>query len=162
MIDMVLPEGYYAAGSAYLRDLRKLGLHPEALMWAHDKEADRFVLLMVWSGMEKYGMLRLSELLFQAYRTSLLPRQINPFDVHVFNYDHTVSELLRYEPPKASVWQKYFHGIPNNWPAEFEANDHIYLLNKSWVYHRSDTKRSTLKVGAEWRRFQKSVETAAA
>ncbi|WP_232494905.1 hypothetical protein [Novosphingobium kaempferiae] len=157
-----LPPEYFELGKTYLRELRRLGINPEAMMWAFERDTQKFALLIVWSGVEKYGPLRLSELLFKAYRLGALPQQIDPFAVHVFGYGHLISSLLLSTPPEGAHYLNIFHSENGGAPVELDDESTIFWAETSWVYCRADRKKSGLAVGTEWRRFQRNVERLAA
>lgn len=82
-----------AAGWEYLRALRKLKFEPDVLCWIVENEFDGIGsdpnfhnrLAIVTTLVDRTGPQKLYELLFEAYTLSVLPKEIDPFNVSVFS-----------------------------------------------------------------------------
>ncbi|MGW8820428.1 hypothetical protein, partial [Heyndrickxia sporothermodurans] len=90
-----LPENLIKAGRAYYEALGKLGFHPEGLLWAYGYEEQSFRLWLVWSGLDQYGPLAISKLLFRAYRAAALPSEIDPFTVYIVTPEHVIGQMSK-------------------------------------------------------------------
>ncbi|PTW45183.1 hypothetical protein C8J25_108280 [Sphingomonas faeni] len=166
MSEDTISPGMLVAGAEYHRRLKKLGLHPEALMWARDLKQKQYCLIMVWSGVDKYGPLALSELLFSAYRKAVLPRSIDPFIVNVFSYQQNLAQVLVADWPKDAVNCLLVDGVTLN-AGEYQdrriAEEHAdYRIQRDWVYTAQTKKRPSYEVGRDWERFQRNVTSMAA
>lgn len=78
MAQVFVDEARHAAGAAYFSALERVGLEPDGLFWAWDKIDDRFVLVLVSRFFDIAGPLKLSQLLFRAYRAEITPAAIDP------------------------------------------------------------------------------------
>lgn len=79
------------AGRDYLAALRKLGFHPDALLWAFRggvPEPAPFELLIISTWADSIGPKAIYDLLFEAYDASATPKEIDPFIVSLFSH-HT-------------------------------------------------------------------------
>lgn len=88
------------AGEEFLCALRKLGLNPDALLWAFETNANnRMVLILMTSFFDYAGPLEVSRLLFKAYNASAIPSEINPFIVRLHSPRQAFGrELMRLKP----------------------------------------------------------------
>lgn len=160
-----LPQESLEAGREYYDQLKHLGLHPEGCLWLLDQKLREFNLLIVWSGIDKYGPLAMAELLFTAYRSSILPQSIDPFLVQVRSTREIIARDLIsiLESDEDIVEVKFGHvaeydrvvGQPNIDRAPF-------YTRRDWIYHIQSKRRSTLDVSKDWRRFSARISAEAA
>lgn len=158
-----LPRELYDAGAEYLAQMRELGLHPEACLWmlrGHDKQ---FVLVIIWSGVDKHGPLSLSKILFKAYRSSLLTREIDPFFIEARSPKEDLANFVLHAVPDKSrpvgmEWKQ------TRMPVALADNndDATYSWQHEWVYHVQQKTRSVHQVRQDWKRFRQNVERLAA
>lgn len=153
-----LPEGYLSAGQEYQRELFRLGLKPEATLWAYDVADKKFVYWLLWSGLDRFGPYGLTKLLFSAYRSSRLTREINPFIVHIrpttgFHGSHTLGLVRATMEGKSREWV-----ISANGDVRFP----LYTGRREWVVHCDTKDRPTVQMISDWKRFQKRITNLAA
>lgn len=151
-----LPEELRLGGAEYHKQLGKLGLHPEGLLWMFDKQAKRFVLWLMWSGVDRFGPFALTDLLFRAYRAAALTQAIDPFLVDVRGPADALSEGLR---ASMHTWPK---GDTGEIRLEGPEDVDLYGWRMSWVYHYEKKRKTTLVVNRDWRRFNENVSKLAA
>lgn len=151
-----LPDGHRAAGKQYLHGLRKLGLDPEGLMWLHDRIKGRFVLLMVWSGLDEYGPLEISKLLFGAYRASALTREIDPLDVLVMSQKiHMANAFLNVA--RKRITMRMTEADSDHDMTQLERlNQYTLNLDGRGVLVAKDAKRPD-QIARDWQMFRKNV-----
>ncbi|MDP4026230.1 hypothetical protein Q8W71_26745 [Methylobacterium sp. NEAU 140] len=146
------------AGRAYYEALGKLGLNPEGLLWAYDYEDRAFRLWLIWSGIDQYGPLAISKLLFKAYRAAALPRKISPFSVHIVNNSHVLAisiENISKAPP-AERYNYYRITRPG------QEKEPILFFRKDWIYHLQPGRFENKKIKRDWTSFNKNIDTIAA
>ena len=157
MADRTLPASFLSAGQDYLISLRKLGLDPEALLWAIDKTLDEFVLVLVTSHFDFAGPLEVYRLLTKAYNLSATPKDISPF-------------IIRLHSPRQAVGASVL-----NWQADVRTTDgkrsetlwididtHDLRYRNSWVYHVRHQKLSPVGRQHQWKRFKNNIDQFAA
>lgn len=67
--------------------LVSVGFKANVVMWAVDHEVDQAVLVVLTDFYDFEGPLAILEMIFKAYRKSLLPKAIDPFSVRVHSVD---------------------------------------------------------------------------
>ena len=151
------------AGSEYLKSLERLGLRPEALFWAFDKNIDLFVLVLVTDAYDYAGPLSLSKTLLEAYRKAATPREIDPFIVRLHSPKHSIiQEIGRFFPVDVK-------GAIVRSGDETAKIDDVTLatsdleISNHWVYRFEKKNRSkTVDAARHWKRFAHNIEKMAA
>lgn len=160
----VLPEELHRAGEEYLDRMKTLGLTPESLMWVYHVKENRFVLWLVWSGIDRHGPLSLSKLLFKAYQSSALPKEIDPFVVfarspaqqEVAQVAEYVERMIRGGDAAMNIYVTLTPAPP---PDDSEP---LYEINREWIYAHRARPLARARVDRDWMKFQQSVEALAA
>ncbi|MCA0203013.1 MAG: hypothetical protein LCH92_01615 [Proteobacteria bacterium] len=153
-----LPDTLLKAGAEYQGKLAKLGLRPEAMMWAYAFEEKQFLLWIVWSGLDRFGPLAIQRLLFQAYNASALPKEIDPFSVVIHSpRESVISGVLR-QLAKSDVEAMQI-GVGTVGDARTEAK---VEFRRAWAYRISAKMLSSTDVSRAWQRFSANVDALAA
>ncbi|GHG36090.1 hypothetical protein [Paracoccus aerius] len=156
-----LPQGLQVAGQKYLRQLRALGLHPEALFWAYAAGESEYQLWMLWSGVERFGPLQLTEHLFRAFRAAALPQEINPFSVHIASPQSFMGKLfhlsMSHVITQPNSVEKYWRSVTDGPEGEIE-----YKGSRDWIYVYEGKTRKRSDVARDWKRFSQRVSKLAA
>lgn len=158
-----LPQRLRDAGGEYLDQIRKLGLNPEACLWLYSHDENRFVLTLIWSGIDRYGPVSLAKLLFKAYNGSLVTRDIDPFFVDVRSpMEELANEILTIMPETSPDEAKYWKAT--KLPSSFftKNQDVAFSWEYDWAYHLQKKARSVHRVRQDWSRFRQNVERLAA
>ncbi|WP_156648329.1 hypothetical protein [Methylobacterium sp. Leaf108] len=100
------------SGKLFLLNLKSLGMNPEGMGWAWDKDAEAHTLLLFTSVFDRLGPHEIYDLLFLAYRKQLTTPDVPPTRIYVTSpkttlyqcmaqlynritvFDHVVSETL--------------------------------------------------------------------
>lgn len=154
------------AGAEYLSAIQRLGLNPDALLWAFDEVVGSFVLVLVTSFFDLKGPYEISKLLFKAYNAFATPQEIDPFVIQLHSPNHAIVEsLIRWaeggtvqkinprtltlEGPKAEILQRSQGGL---------------TVNKDWIYKLAlpQAKPYSMALVNRWNRFQRNVDRLAA
>lgn len=148
-----LPEALQAAGLEYYGQLKSLGLRPEACLWMYRFTDEKFVLGVIWSGVDRFGPFQLSKLLFEAYRKTLLPRSIDPF-------------LIELRSPREVYGAQILVSSGANWyrigNKGADGKDNVQLQwSKDWIYYKQKKQRSVVEISRDWGRFNQSIAKAA-
>ena len=156
-----LPENLNSAGRAYYDALRKLGFDPEGLLWAYDYEAEKFRLWLVWSGLDRFGPLAMSRLLFRAYRAAALPTEIDPFTVYVVPPEHVIAQMsehiIKSHEEKSQIVETQLQMGSD----EIDSKP-LNLLSTDWIYHIQRKRFNVKKVNRDWRQFNENIGALAA
>jgi hypothetical protein len=161
----------YDAGQRFLAAVRELGLRPDALFWAYDKQLENFVLVLITNFFDFAGPLEVSRRLFAAYRASATPKEIDPFLVRVHSPHQRIFSELRIML-MSGVGHK---GVPKEiFDREVVSGERQPALDFAfeygglesygvWVYHSSKQgPRPVMQAEVSWRRFDRNVEALAA
>ncbi len=149
-----ISEKLLLAGREFYEQIKKLGLRPEACLWMVD-EKDNAVLSLVWSGIDKYGPYQISKLLFEAYRKTIVPREIDPFMIDLRSpKDILGAQLLNNHT--AAKWYRL-----NQKNSETGEEIILFKWSTEWVYHIQKKKRTPVEVSRDWARFNESIALAA-
>ena len=104
MAENMLTELELAAGAEYLEGLRSLGFEPEVLCWLMAVRADKVTadnhLAIVDTMLERIESRKIYDLLFKAYDSSSLTRQIDPFNVSLYGRHSAFGDALLAKIPK--------------------------------------------------------------
>lgn len=155
-----LPESLHVAGRKFLDQLGALGLHPEGLLWVYDCRQQEFQLQLLWSGVDRYGPYSLTKLIFSAYRAAALPRDIDPFSIHVrspkFGAGGGMMNVIR--------GVAKYQNRPEEWMMTEgdDVNNPVYRARVSWIYRLATKPQSPTNVVRDWKRFNESVTALAA
>jgi hypothetical protein len=153
MLEAKLPKNLYLAGKQYNAQLLKLGLKPEGLLWVHDVQEKRFVLWLIWSGVDLFGPFELTKLLFRAYRASALTHEIDPFLVDVRSTRDTLGATVLKLNSKKEGWTFQL--------AEGSSDEPSYGWHRDWVY-RKQKRKPAHQVANDWQIFAERVSKLAA
>jgi len=134
--------------------LTHLGLKPEGLLWLHKIDEEKIVLLLLWSGIDRFGPLELSKLMFQAYNAAALTKEIDPFSIELHSPKDILGRMLLQQAPQTFEEYKFYRIVENGVPR--------YDFRAEWVYHLQRKRRSPVDVGRDWRRFRDRVTALAA
>ena len=135
----------------------KLGFNPEGLLWAYDFKDEKHRLWLVWSGLDRYGPLAMSRLLFKAYRAAALPEEIDPFTVHIVSPEHMIGHLSKNMHVKLPNDQNALY-----WRIKDNHGNIVHQVAHTWVYHLETKRFNTKKVDRDWRAFNENVSALAA
>ena len=151
------------AGGEYLKSLERLGLRPEALFWAFDKNIDLFVLVLVTDAYDYAGPLSLSKTLLEAYRKAATPNEIDPFIVRLHSPKHSIiREIGRFFPVDMSG------ATVRSVDGTAKINDVTVAtldleISNQWVYRFEKKNGSkTVDTARHWKRFTGNIERIAA
>ena len=151
-----LPVNFLEAAREYDRSLRSLGLRPDMLVWGWDFEAKAFQLVLVWAGVDRFGPLAVTNLLFKAYNASALPKAIDPFSVVAVGKSHPVASTIGGLRTSEAVQIGTSKSEPGN---QVEPDIHF---EKKWIITMASKQRTSLEVSKDWRRFNEKVTALAA
>jgi hypothetical protein len=152
------------AGKDYWDALRKLGLEPDGLFWAHDGKLG-FVLVLITEMFDYKGPLEISKLLFKAYNAAATPREVDPFIVRLHSPEQTIvrdSFPMGVSPSvqKVNEVTKLPEGSPT---AIKNVKFGDFTMSHDWVYKfKLPDKKKTIDLGRRWSRFERNVERLAA
>jgi hypothetical protein len=159
-----LPAGYLESGEEYLLALRKLGLDPDGLLWAHDKTMNEFVLVLITSQFDFVGPLEIYRLLTRAYNLAATPKEISPFIVRIHSPQQHIARKLQ----EVYGMRVAFHG-PDGWfKPEDQKGATITIgvgdleFQTGWIYVLNPKKLKTGERVRKWARFKRNVEALAA
>ena len=166
MDQVYVPDTHIRAGREYLVQLRKLGLKPEGVFWGQWDGSEGPNLLIVTSLFDRYGPLKISELLLRAYSASALPQEIDPFIVELHSPEQSIirdlMSQIRHEPSRSLTHL----GIDSpKRPANLDATQirvghltipmrGLYMLDAPTMT-RTDQHRT-------WTRFRRTIDALAA
>jgi hypothetical protein len=147
------------AGEDYLAALRKLGLEPEALLWAYHEGRKEFTLALITSLADRVGPKEIYETLFEAYDHAGTPASIDPWIVTVFSprtvFDVDFNAMMGME---ATV--RPTPGVEIDGEMWFMAGD--YMFRKSWVYVARRWNAQSKHQMKAWDNFRQNVSRLAA
>lgn len=83
-----------AAGAEFDASLASLGLRAHMVMWGYDEVVGHHVLMVMTDFTDLHGPLQVMELVFKAYNASLLPKEIDPFNVRVHSIAQPIAVAL--------------------------------------------------------------------
>jgi hypothetical protein len=157
LADRTLPAAYLSAGQDYLSALRKLGLDPNALLWAIDKTLDDFVLVLITDHFDFTGPLEIYRLLTQAYNLSATPKDISPFIIRLHSPRQAVgASVLSLQADVRTAEGKRSETL---W---IDIDTHDLRYRNSWVYQVRHKKLSPASRQHQWNRFKNNIERLAA
>lgn len=160
-----LDAGRLEAGRDYLQALRKLGLEPDGLLWAHDRDLEQFVLVLVTKFVDVAGPLDLSKTLFAAYNAAATPREIDPFIVRLHSPNQSIirslSEALQ---TKYRVQEIDEDGRPGAFVEDMRITLTVgpLVVQREWIYQFKQRKQANIDVSRRWHRFSDNVQHLAA
>lgn len=161
-LDLKLLDG----GKEYLASLERLGLRPDGLFWAFDKTISKFVLVLVTDEYDYAGPLKLSSTLFEAYRKSATPIEIDPFIVRMHSpYHAIIQQMIGFQVKGVSITVSDTkdgpqRDIPLTGPMMTYVAD--LEISSDWVYRfEIPEKRKTVDLMRKWKRFENNVARAA-
>jgi len=152
----------------YLTAVRRLGLEPEFVSWAFDKEWDQFVLIVVTAFFDHAGPLAVSGMLFRAYEAAATPESVNPFIIRLHSPNHKIYRkllpLLAKRNLVGDVVPDHGRPIPSDWnkDAPVQIDSDGLLIHPDWTYKFAKTKSSPETVARSWRHFSHNIEKLAA
>lgn len=158
-----VPPEFMTAGSDYLASIRQLGLDPVYLGWGWEREASRWVLVLVTSIIDAGGPLALNELLMRAYNAEATPKEISPFIVRVFSPEiMPVDQLVLLQMPQLRI-----NAVNNDLRDIAIANAQFTHLGIDFerINSYKATGQPIPKYSAQqeaWRRFKRKVDRLAA
>jgi hypothetical protein len=162
MPEYALPSGHMKAAVDYLSALRKLGLTPEAVLWAYDEVFEDYVLILLTDHFDKAGPTEIYRLLTRAYNAAATPKKISPFSIRLHSPKQNIAQIIRDASASMLSVQK------RGGPYDSSGKQNLFLkfnelwIRWDWVVHYKATKRTPVERAQEWRRFSERVERLAA
>lgn len=154
-----LPVGFLEAGREYNASLRALGLRAEMVTWGFDFDIEAFQLVVVWGGVDKFGPLAVTQLLFDAYNASALPKEIDPFSVIAVGLKNPVATTLNHFRTEKDSKAFQMSGKTPSATGDIDPQLH---LEREWIVSMAPKPKSSLEVNKDWRRFSQTVASLAA
>lgn len=160
----------FDAGAEFLTSISKLGLKPEALLWAYDRKIEQFVLVLITNFFDFAGPLELSKRLFAAYNACALPKSIDPFIIRPHSPHQKIYRELTFSlQTTVSLGLKDRIGPARRiLSGETERVGHYHFTYgglesyDSWVYLATTRVKRSIEAEPSWRRFDKAVKALAA
>ena len=160
-----LPPAFMTAGKEYVSTLERLGMDIEIACWAHDNVTSSFVLLMVTDFFDAKGPLEVSKVLFRAYRSSITPREIDPFSIRLHSTHHVFAKEIRLWAPGTWV-QKYDPKTRSNVGPKASVRGGTsqgITFDVDWLISSAEPReRKSVEISRRWDRFVRNVDQAAA
>lgn len=125
-------------------------------MWVWDNTRSQFILMMIWSGIDRVGPLAVAKMLFKAYRASALTQDIDPFTVHVRSNKEVLAARMN-DAIATGADEYQLLRKDREHPDEF-----LYQWAKPWIYTLSEKRRSAVDTSRDWKRFSGNIEKLAA
>lgn len=160
---------FATAGQRYVEALRRLKMDLRFAALAIDIETrePRVVLVSNWA--DRFGSLRLYELLVEAYRAAAVPAEISPWMVEVFTEKSLFGSIVSQQQgpgPSVPVWMEM----------ETDAGDVIqqdipippqfiiggYLIGAPLIYLAEPRRQKPVEALRQFRRFEHIVHQLAA
>lgn len=160
-----LPANSISAGEEFDLALKSFGFRPEGLLWAWDKTIEHFVLVLVTEHFDFAGPKAIYQVLTDAYRASVTPKEISPFIVRIHSprqaiiqnmvvvdlHDQTSRRMESFQAAAEVGDLTYVNHWVYRWPHVDPTNHNLLLKRKE------PTARSR-----EWSRISKAVSKLAA
>lgn len=124
-------------------------------MWMYRLKDKKFVLFIIWSGVDRFGPFQFAKLLFRAYHTSALPREINPFLIEIRSPKEVMGEMV------LKLDQKKDYEFQIVEVQDDGAQQPAYEWRSEWVYHAQAKRRSAVEVVRDFDRFKRNIDIAA-
>jgi hypothetical protein len=155
-LKLELDAGYWQAGQDYLDALKKLGLDPEALLWAYDEVIESWVLILVTPVYDIAGSLTFAKTLFKAYNLAATPKEISPFILRLHSPDQTIIRNLDAHIERIKQMTKNID-IPEKEHIGLGHKGNLYTqLNFIYKFELKKKNRETQM--RQWKRFNDNVE----
>ncbi len=148
MAQVFVDDARLKAGAEYLSSLNKIGFEPEGLFWAWDKSDERFVLVLVSKFFDVAGPLKLSQLLFKAYRGAITPSDINPLELRLHSPDQT--------------WVRQLVAFVDGRKAVGTYSDDLLEVSVGDIYRLAGAKAADAELLRYWQFLERNVEQLAA
>lgn len=157
----------FAGGQRFIMELEKLGLLPDVACWFRDESIEEFRLAIVTPVVEIVGARLIYKTLFRAHSRALLPREIDPLMVELFDKStYFALELRRRMPiaeraptpitfatnPDGGIVQLDNIGSP-----ETQIIIDNYRVSTKWIYRANWERHHKLTPEAEFKMFEKKV-----
>ncbi|MEA3533739.1 hypothetical protein [Rhizobium sp. CC-YZS058] len=158
-----------AAGARYKTALESLGLKPAGLLWAYDPADKMFLLVLITPVVDFVGPLALSEKLFTAYRATATPPEIDPFVVRLHSPKQAFAQAVE-QHLQTRIRVRDLDEETGIFGPQYLAQEKGTVtfgadgleFRPEWVYVFRHSKRDTLDLSLQWRRFSGNVDQLAA
>jgi hypothetical protein len=149
------------AGFEYGKKLLELGFEPHILAWTYPARERQAQFAIVSSLVDLVGPLRIYDLLFKAYDTSVLPRTIDPFVISLYSPKSDFgADLIRRIPSAVDDLLARNVDPLGGSMILIGINDPVSVPPYGIVYVRPE-RRAGQRMMEQWRRFEHRVQAAA-
>lgn len=169
-----LKEHYMSAAREFSKALGDCGFDMAGVLWAYDKEDERFVLVVITDLFDAKGPLELSKQLFKFYNVFLAPEGIDPFCVRLLSTNHTAAKyylnvvynewkLTRYTKGRSKFFERNNTTIGTKMSREdFSFAD--VIIRPEWVVMMKPVHnpRKRREINKKWNSIKRNLDKFAA